>query len=337
MQAPHGVPSVQDFPSIYPVQEQLRFLLRYAILAPSTRNTQPWRFSVDENRVVVRADDSRAQPIADDDRREMFLSVGCAIENLLVAAEHFGFRHEVEYRASPGDPVVATVSFTRGGHRSREREGLTLQSISDRRTVHGSFPARPVSDDDVAALCRCVGEDDLALTLTGDREQRDEVERLHLQAHEISLADPAFRHELAEWVGAGGLGTSWPLSRLGQMALDSETLAHQFARFDAAAIRSSPLLLLISSRQDDRISQVRSGQLLQRIWLAATTRGLGLQPLSAALEVPQLRSDLSATMDARLPWAQQLVRIGWPGGGRSHHEPSRRRLDEMLDPPEIAR
>ena len=88
-------PSVQDFPHIYPIQEQLRFLLRYAILAPSTRNTQPWRFGVDGNQVAVRADLARAQPIADDDLRELYLSLGCAIENLLVAAEQFGFRHSI--------------------------------------------------------------------------------------------------------------------------------------------------------------------------------------------------------------------------------------------------
>ena len=80
-------PSVQDFPRIYPVQEQLRFLVRYAILAPSTRNTQPWRFRVEGECIEVLADLSRLHPVADRDRRELYLSVGCAIENLLVAAE----------------------------------------------------------------------------------------------------------------------------------------------------------------------------------------------------------------------------------------------------------
>jgi hypothetical protein len=72
--------------------------------------------------------------------------------------------------------------------------------------------------------------------------------------------------------------------------------------------------------------------LLERLWLTAGARGLGLQPLSAALEVPKLRRDISLALDARLPWAQQLVRIGHPRGGSAHRTP-RRPLDDVIDPP----
>jgi nitroreductase len=326
-------PSVQDFPHIYPIQEQLRFLLRFAILAPSTRNTQPWRFGVEENQVVVRADLSRAQPVADDDRRELYLSLGCAIENLLVAAEQFGFRHSIAYLPHyPDERVAATIAFLPGGHRSAERGGLSFQTLHTRRAAHGRFSDQPVSDEDLLALRRCVTEQDLELTLVVDPERRREIEAIHRSAHETSLADPAFRHELAEWVGAGAFGTPWPVSRIGQSAIGSELLAHQLAKLDAIAVGSAPLLALISSRKDDRPSQVRSGQLLERLWLTAAARGLGLQPLSAALEVPQLRLELSRVMDARLPWGQQLVRIGHPRGGSAHRTP-RRPLDEMIDPP----
>jgi hypothetical protein len=109
-------------------------------------------------------------------------------------------------------------------------------------------------------------------------------------------------------------------------------MAHQLARLDAIAVGSAPMLGLISSRDDDRPSQIRSGQLLERLWLTATARGLGLQPLSAALEVPNLRLELTRVMDARCPWAQQLVRIGHPRGGSAHRTP-RRPLDGLIDPP----
>jgi nitroreductase len=326
-------PSVQDFPHIYPVQEQLRFLLRYAILAPSTRNTQPWRFAVDGNQIMVQADLSRAQPVADDDRRELYLSLGCAIENLLVAAEQFGFRHSIAYLPRyPDERVAAAITLLPGGHRTAKRGGLSLQTILSRQTAHGRFSDRPISDDDVLAFRRCVTEPELEFTLLVDPERRREVEDIHRTAHETALADPAFRHELAEWVGAGAFGTPWPLSRIGQAVIGSELMAHQLARLDAIAVGSAPMLGLISSRDDDRPSQIRSGQLLERLWLTATARGLGLQPLSAALEVPNLRLELTRVMDARCPWAQQLVRIGHPRGGSAHRTP-RRPLDGLIDPP----
>jgi nitroreductase len=89
--------SSQDFPSMLPIQEQLRFLLQYAVLAPSSKNTQPWRFSIGKKTVGVYADLTRWQPVADRGRRELYISLGCALENLLVAGEQFGFSHEVSY------------------------------------------------------------------------------------------------------------------------------------------------------------------------------------------------------------------------------------------------
>ena len=84
--------SEKDFPETGTIEAQLRFLLRYAILAPSVKNSQPWVFSVQDNRIHLIADLDRGQPVADPTRRELFISMGCALENLLVAAEHFGFR-----------------------------------------------------------------------------------------------------------------------------------------------------------------------------------------------------------------------------------------------------
>ena len=48
-----------DYPARGSREEQLRFLLRYAILAPSNRNTQPWQFAVGRDQVTIHSDSSR--------------------------------------------------------------------------------------------------------------------------------------------------------------------------------------------------------------------------------------------------------------------------------------
>ena len=85
--------SETEFPAAAALPERLRFLVRYAILAPSSHNTEPWLFRVPDDRIDVRLDFSRWLKVADDDQRELHISVGCALENLLVAAEHFGLAH----------------------------------------------------------------------------------------------------------------------------------------------------------------------------------------------------------------------------------------------------
>ena len=71
-------------------EDQLRFLLRYAILAPSSHNTQPWLFDVRDSEFELWVDMSRALPHSDPTGREMYLSLGCCLGNFLLAAESFG-------------------------------------------------------------------------------------------------------------------------------------------------------------------------------------------------------------------------------------------------------
>ncbi len=75
--------SEQDFPYDADIEDQLRFLLRFAILAPSARNSQPWSFRVRGNRVLLLADFARSQPVSDPNRRELYIALACALEDLL--------------------------------------------------------------------------------------------------------------------------------------------------------------------------------------------------------------------------------------------------------------
>src|SRR5438128_80764 len=104
---------LRDFPASGTIQEKLAFLLRYTILAPSTRNTQPWKFAVLGDSLALYTDLDHWQQVADPDQRELYMSMGCALENLLIAAEHFGFHTHVRYCPNPNLPeLAASVQFT---------------------------------------------------------------------------------------------------------------------------------------------------------------------------------------------------------------------------------
>ena len=70
----------------------LEILIGYAVRAPSAHNAQPWRFVIDRtSRILVYADRARQLPVGDAEGRELALSCGAALENLVVAARAFGF------------------------------------------------------------------------------------------------------------------------------------------------------------------------------------------------------------------------------------------------------
>ena len=94
--------------------EQVRTLLKYAVLAPSSHNTQPWRFKVADNTVSLYADRARALPANDPDDRELTISCGCALMNLRVAAAHEGLGVTYEITPDPDDEdLLAVISFSK--------------------------------------------------------------------------------------------------------------------------------------------------------------------------------------------------------------------------------
>ena len=66
-------------------------IIRCAVRAPSGHNTQPWRFKIDGDTINVTPDFGCALPVVDPDNREMYISLGCAMENMMVVAHHFGY------------------------------------------------------------------------------------------------------------------------------------------------------------------------------------------------------------------------------------------------------
>ncbi len=76
---------------------QMRELVHYATLAANGHNTQPWKFAIKENAIEIHPDYSRELAVVDPNHRELWISLGCALENLLVAARASGFAPEVSY------------------------------------------------------------------------------------------------------------------------------------------------------------------------------------------------------------------------------------------------
>jgi nitroreductase len=322
--------SEQDFPGSSPIEAQLRFLLRYAILAPSTRNSQPWAFSVQGNRVHLIADLRRGQSVADPSRRELYISLGCALENLLVAAEHFGFGHGVTYFPEQGHAeLVATVIFAPGGVPSHARSGATLAAILRRHNDNGVFRSAPVPEQLRLRLMGCCVEPDLRVYLTDDRHFRRWIDALTFEADRVEFADPAFRKELGSWIGQGVFGIPPAMARLERAAVSRINLAEPVARQDHAIVESAALLGLLSATGDSHLVHVRAGQLFERLWLTATAMGVSIHPMSQTMRRPELRAAVGELLPS-LGWTpQHLFRVGFSSRVEEHHTP-RRPVEDVL-------
>lgn len=126
--------------------DRLRELVRYGTLAPSSHNTQCWRFRVQDGSVTVLPDLARRCPVVDPDDHHLHVSVGCAAENMMQAAAALGLRAEGRHLAeAPGSYALAL------GLGAIVRSPL-FEAIPRRQTTRGDYDGRPLSAADLALL-----------------------------------------------------------------------------------------------------------------------------------------------------------------------------------------
>jgi len=328
---PQGSPWQVDetgFPEQGEAAEKLTYLLRYAILAPSSHNTQPWRFDVEEDEIRIYADKSRWLQVADVDQRELHISIGCALENLLVAAEHFGYEHQTAYLPQEGgDDLIARVTLEPGGARSDVRSAEHFYAIPERHTNHNLYDGEPIPADDLQLLRACSAEQGLFLHLTDETEIKREVDEMIVEADVMQFADPAWREELGYWMGRGVFGTPWLMSKVAQLAVTYLNMGKGTAKKDSELLMSAPVLAVISSPADDRVSQVKAGQVFERVALMATALGIRVHPMSQILEIAEFRDRVAELIAEPGVVPQHTFRLGYAED--EGHTP-RRSVEELL-------
>src|SRR3546814_6757564 len=106
-----------------------RELIRYATLAANGHNTQPWRFRLGTDRIDILPDLTRRTPVVDPDDHHLFASLGCAVENLALAAAARG-RQTEEISFNPEADGAVTFAF---GNAAPVQSPL-IDAIPDRKS-----------------------------------------------------------------------------------------------------------------------------------------------------------------------------------------------------------
>lgn len=297
-----------DFYELERKDDQLEFLLRYAILAPSTRNTQPWTFRLGADGIEVYVDYTRRVPVGDPCDRELLMSIGAAITNLRVAAAHFGFETTVLYQARPEETLpVAVIAFretcaTEPGLRS------LFPAILRRRTNRSEFEARPIEDAARTALCEFVDDNAefVRFIVPHDRQRTADL----VSAGDRALySNEAFRKEFAHWMPNATSG------------FDILRRFHLRERVNDAAA------LVVITCDEDKTSLIRAGETLERLLLLLTRCGLQYSFLNEPIEVEGLRNELWSMIRSQRP-PQLLLRIGY---GKPVPRPQpRRKVREVI-------
>ena len=85
-----------------------KYLVEQAVKAPSGHNTQPWLFRQKDMAVEIHPDFSRALKVVDASHRELFISLGCAAENVCLAAHANNYEVDVATSGSGANVLLAS-------------------------------------------------------------------------------------------------------------------------------------------------------------------------------------------------------------------------------------
>ncbi len=332
------LPREEDFPASGTIADKLRFALRYAVLAPSGHNTQPWHFVAQEDSVLVCADRTRALPMVDPHDRELIISCGAALFNLRVALAHFACPYQISIFPYSADPdVLAQVRVHDGGYQDAELAAL-FAAMQRRATNRNNFSydAVPAAlQQEMTSAAECEGA---ALTCISSEQDRGRIAALIAEADRLQFSDAHFRRELAAWVHPARSGDGMPAYAHGMgELLDRATpvMSAVIRTFDVGGgvaamhqrlVQGSPLLACLATSTDDPAAWLAAGQALERMLLLVTDAWFDASYLNQPIEVPSLRAELQTLVGCDgLP--QILLRVG---SGQAPRRTPRRPLSAVL-------
>lgn len=271
-------------------------LIPAAILASNAHNMQPWTFRVEETRIDLYVDLARNNGAADPLRREQVMSIGCALENLVLAADAHGYAHSLTLMPDGSDPAhVARLDLSAG----LQRPSDLYDAIPLRHTNRYPYDTtRQLPADTLEDLAGLNDAADVKTFWFSSPEQRSEIGDLTIAATEAFIADEAqsrdsnawYRHDWDEiqrkrdGITLDAAGVSDFIRAAGKVLPETSREQNDETWLTATRDKQVPtaaafgIIAVRDARHDGQ--RVEAGRIWQRMHLSAMVQGLAMQPLN---------------------------------------------------------
>ena len=296
---------------------QMQNLIRYATLAASGHNAQPWKFVIKPDTIEIHPDYTRRLLVVDPGDRELWISLGCALENLMIAARAVGYMPEVTY---PETTDFLSVRLTAGS-----LQGSPLFDVIPlRQNTRSEYDGQRLHRDALDRIQALPLELGIVLRFVLDPADTKIVLEYVEQGNRSQYGDRAFVEELVRWLRFNkkeamdvrdGLysrcaGSPEVPRWLGQMFV-ARTKPGQQTDADAKNLRSSSGAVVIASELENKTAWVRTGQVYERLALTMTALNIKSAFLNQPIEAAGVRGQFQSALGIGKSFPQLLVRFGY--------------------------
>lgn len=298
----------------------LRELIRYAVMAPSSHNTQCWQFRLGAQSLALLPDLSRRCPVVDPDDHHLFVSLGCAAENLAQAALAHGLQAETAFKSEAGGGTRIEIGLAA----TAARRTALFEAIPQRQSTRGLYDGQPLTAAELQLLQQAGSGPGVQLRLLTDKPALEQVLEFVVQGNTVQMRDAAFVEELKAWLrfsdaevlalrdglfsrSSGNPAVPrWLGSRLFSLFFTEKAENDKYA----AHLRSSAGIAVFSTESDDAAHWVQAGRAFERFALQATALGVRTAHLNQPVEVPALRAEFSRWLGLSGGRPDLVIRFG---------------------------
>jgi hypothetical protein len=302
-----------------PVNPDFEALVRFATLAPNGHNTQPWLFTELPTGARITPDFKKRTPVVDPDDHHLYISLGCAAENFMIAGDAFG-RPGVMTFVNEGEGWIDIDLAT--GPRN---PGIFYQAIPLRQSTRSIYDGRAVSADYLNLLAAAARIDGVSLTFITELPKREAVLDFVVRGNDIQMDDPRFVNELRDWIrfnskqalvtgdglfskcSGNPVSPAWVGKRFFGMMFSKSTEDKKYI----AQMRSSAGIAVFMGDKADKDHWVRVGRSFQRFALQATALGIRHAMINQPVEVPIVRSEFAQWLGLGNIRPDLVVRFGY--------------------------
>jgi hypothetical protein len=294
-----------------------RELVRYATLAPSSHNTQCWKFKLEEKQISIVPDFARRCPAVDPDDHHLFVSLGCATENLVIAGLAHGLRGSVRF-----DKAVSAVNID--FEHAKPASSPLFGAIPLRQCSRDEYDGQPLRTEHLRELEVAGKGNGVHVLLLTARRKIEDVLQYVIQGNTSQINDPAFMAELRNWIRfsdaeavakrdglfsrASGSPSvpRWLAAPLFKIVFTAPGENAKYSKF----IRSSAGIAVFVSDASDKEHWIETGRCYERFALQATAMNVRTAMVNQPVEVSSLRPEFAASLGVGQRRPDLVVRFG---------------------------
>lgn len=276
-------------------------LLEAGIQAPSGDNAQPWRFKIIDNKLYIYCVPDADESYYDYKQRGSFIAHGAVIENIIIAAETFGYKVNIRIFPHKEEPnLTAILEFKPIARKQHDLYDAIFERVTNRK----KYKSIRLSEKHKKEFFNLTKKySNFRLILIEDNEEKRKIsealsfnDRFFLEdkhTHKNLFSKIRWTSQEAEKIRTGlyiktlelappeeimmKLLRNWEILKL----LRKLGISKMIPKSTSSLYNTSSAIGIVVMQGKQNKNFIMAGRFIQRLWLTATKLGVAFAPVTA--------------------------------------------------------